>query len=144
MIPFAKELGSLKLQNWGQVMIYKLLPLCDISNPDPILSPNAPSAAAHLTSAKDDLLQEPSWLEDAAKASYAEFILNNDEEAENRLRSATRTGRPFGSNAFIGTMETVLNATLRPRRPGRPSKYRGVSLILPFGRKISGGVLQKI
>jgi putative transposase len=41
------------------------------------------SASAHMTSTKDDLLQEPSWLEDAANVSYAEFILNNDEEAEN-------------------------------------------------------------
>ena len=80
------------------------------------------SAAAHMTSTKDDLLQEPSWLDDAAKVSYAEFITNNDEEAENRLRSATRTGRPYGSDAFIDTMETLLNATLRPRKPGRPPK----------------------
>ncbi|MFV0436738.1 MAG: transposase [Desulfopila sp.] len=80
------------------------------------------SAKAHLTSAPDDLLQEPSWLEEAAKASYAEFILKSDEETENKLRNATRTGRPFGSEKFIDDMEYRLKTNLRPRKPGRPKK----------------------
>ena len=80
------------------------------------------SAKAHLTLAKDDLLQEPSWLEETDRSRYAEFILNSDEDAENQLRSATRTGRLFGSESFIDNMECQLNATLRPRKPGRPRK----------------------
>ena len=80
------------------------------------------SAKAHLKQAQDDLLQEPSWLDEADRSRYAEFILNSDEEAENKLRSATRTGRPFGSESFIDNMEYRLNATLRPRKPGRPRK----------------------
>ncbi len=80
------------------------------------------SAKAHLTQAQDDLLQEPSWLDATDRSRYAAFILNSDEDAEAKLRSATRTGRPFGSENFIDNMEYQLNATLRPRRPGRPGK----------------------
>lgn len=80
------------------------------------------SAKAHLTFTKDDLLQSPSWLEEADRINYAEFILYNDETAENNLRKATRSGRPFGSDRFIDQMEFQLNATLRSRKPGRPRK----------------------
>jgi len=80
------------------------------------------SAKAHLKLAQDNLLQEPSWLDATDRSRYAEFILNSDEDAEAKLRSATRTGRPFGSESFIDNMEYQLNATLRPRKPGRPRK----------------------
>jgi putative transposase len=80
------------------------------------------SARAHLTTASDDLLHQPSWLEETDKGKYAEFVLDSDEEAENTLRSVTRTGRPFGSETFIDNMEFQLNAILRPRKPGRPRK----------------------
>ena len=87
------------------------------------------SAKAHLKLAQDSLFQEPSWLDATDRSRYAEFILNSDEDAEAKLRSATRTGLPFGSENFIDNMEYQLNATLRPRKPGRPRKNWGVSLV---------------
>ncbi len=82
------------------------------------------SASAHLTSAPDDLLQQPSWLNVMDEARYAEFIQQIDEEADNKLRSATRTGRPLGTDVFIDNMESQLDTILRPRKPGRPRKSR--------------------
>jgi len=80
------------------------------------------SARAHLTSGCDDLLHSPSWIDDKDKSAYADFVLQSDDKAEDRLRSATRTGRPFGSEGFIDTMEETLQTTLRPLKPGRPRK----------------------
>ncbi|NOQ50846.1 MAG: transposase [Desulfuromonadaceae bacterium] len=88
------------------------------------------SAKAHLTGSADELLHEPSWLEPQDRQSYAEFMLQSNEESENILRKATRTGRPFGSETFIDKMELQLNQALRPRKPGRPKKEnRGASLV---------------
>ncbi len=48
-------------------------------------------------------------MDEADRGRYAEFILNSDEDAEAKLRSATRTGRPFGSENFIDNMEYQLD-----------------------------------
>ncbi len=81
------------------------------------------SAAAHITDKQDDLLAQPSWLADTQRTHYADFITHSDTEADDKLRSATRTGRPFGSGIFIDKMEELLDVNLRPRKPGRPKKY---------------------
>ena len=83
------------------------------------------SAKAHLTGTANTLLQNPSWLEPQERKNYCGFMLENDEEAHNALRKATRSGRPFGSEAFIDKMEFQLNQSLRPRKPGRPKKETG-------------------
>jgi putative transposase len=56
------------------------------------------------------------------RKNYAEFILQEDEQAEDILRKATRAGRPYGSEAFLEKMELQLNRALKPRKPGRPRK----------------------
>ena len=80
------------------------------------------SAKAHITGSKDELLYNPSWLAEQDRASYVDFICQSDDEAEKLLRTATRTGRPFGSESFIDGMEFLLNRTLRPRKAGSPKK----------------------
>ena len=82
------------------------------------------SARAHINGSEDELLHKPSWLEPKSRKSYADFLRQNNDEAEKILRSATRTGRPFGSEAFIDKMELQLSRHLRPRKPGRPKKTR--------------------
>jgi putative transposase len=80
------------------------------------------SAAAHVTGSSDPLLTGESWLGDEERNGYAEFLCGDDEELDAGIRSATRTGRPFGSAQFIDTMEFSLNQRLRPGVPGRPRK----------------------
>jgi len=80
------------------------------------------SARAHITGSKDTLLHEPSWLNPQDRARYANFIDQSDDDAEKSLRAATCTGRPFGSESFIDSIEYLLNCTLRPKKPGRPKK----------------------
>lgn len=80
------------------------------------------SAAAHVTGSSDPLLTGESWLGAEERNGYAEFLCGEDEELDAGIRSATRTGRPFGSAQFIDTMEFSLNQRLRPGVPGRPRK----------------------
>jgi putative transposase len=52
-------------------------------------------------------------------------MLESDEEAHNAFCKATRSGRSFGSEAFIDGMEFQLNQSLRLRKPDRLKKRNG-------------------
>ena len=78
------------------------------------------SAKAHLADADDATLSLPSWLDQAERAAYSEFVLAKNDEIENTLRKATRTGRPFGSESFIEMLESRLKKTLKAKKVGRP------------------------
>ena len=80
------------------------------------------SAKAHVLGSSNPLLAEDSWLAPDERAWYAEFLDAVDEETDDGIRRATRTGRPFGSEQFIDQMEFSLNQRLRPGTPGRPRK----------------------
>ncbi len=80
------------------------------------------SAKAHLSGDDNELLHQPSWLELSEQKAYAEYVKNSDSEADNAIRKATKTGRPFGTEIFIDEMEFRLNRSLRPKRAGRPRK----------------------
>ena len=56
------------------------------------------------------------------RSAYADFVRTDDDQTNNAIRQATRTGRPFGSDNFIDSLEFSLAQTLRPRRAGRPRK----------------------
>jgi putative transposase len=88
------------------------------------------SAKAHISGGKDPLLSAIStWLSPRKRKSYAEFVRLADDKTDESIRSSTRTGRPFGSEKFIDTLEARLRQPLRPRRPGRPPKNSGDSLL---------------
>lgn len=78
------------------------------------------SAAAHLAGAADQLLSGDTWLDPLEREAYGAFLRECDEESNNAIRKATRTGRPFGSEVFIDNLEVQLNQSLRPKKPGRP------------------------
>ena len=78
------------------------------------------SAKAHMTGSRDSLLHVPGWLEAGELAAYADFLNNADNETDQAIRKATSAGRLLGSDVFIDEMETALNRSLRPNKPGRP------------------------
>jgi putative transposase len=80
------------------------------------------SAKAHLTGATDELLSQPDWLDVSARGDYANFFRIEDEEQNNAIRKATRSGRLYGSESFIDSLEYELNFRLRSRKVGRPRK----------------------
>jgi len=86
------------------------------------------SAKAHVTETGDTLLSTNPWLSPEEGSAYAIFVQEEDEETDNAIREATRTGRPFGSEPFIDLLEFQLNQTLKARRRGRPFKTNGKCL----------------
>ena len=80
------------------------------------------SAKAHLTRAENAMLSSPSWLREPDRANYVEFVRDKNDEIEEKLRKATRTGRPFGPETFIDELESRLELILRAKKTGRPRK----------------------
>ena len=83
------------------------------------------SAKAHMTGANDTLLGATSWLSPEEQSTYAEFVVTEDEEVDNAIRKATRTGRPFGSEDFVDLLEFQLKQPLKEKKRGRPYKLNG-------------------
>ena len=83
------------------------------------------SAKAHMTAANDTLLGATSWLSPEEQSTYAEFVVTEDEEVDNAIRKATRTGRPFGSEDFVDLLEFQLKQPLKAKKRGRPYKLNG-------------------
>jgi len=81
------------------------------------------SAKTHLTEANDSVLSASSWLDPSDRAAYSELVLTENDEMDDAIRKATRTGRPFGSEGFVDMLEFRLNQTLRPRKAGQPRKH---------------------
>jgi putative transposase len=82
------------------------------------------SARGHRGQADASGLIDPAaWARRAAGVDCA-ALLGRGEEAETlrKLRSATRTGRPLGSDAFLARLERALGRRLRPQPVGRPKK----------------------
>jgi len=80
------------------------------------------SAKAHLTGARDELLSQPDWLDVSMRSDYADFFRTEDNEQNNLIRKATRTGRLFGSEYFVERLESELNRRIRVKKTGRPHK----------------------
>lgn len=80
------------------------------------------SAKAHITRTNDTLLGAISWLSPEDQIAYAEFVRTEDDETDNAIRIATRTGRPFGSEDFVDFLEFQLQQSLKAKRRGRPFK----------------------
>ena len=81
------------------------------------------SAKAHLRGTDDSVLGTSfTWIDPSERAAYAEFVLADDEAMDDKIRKATRTGRPFGSESFINMLEFKLKRGLRPQKAGRPRK----------------------
>jgi putative transposase len=83
------------------------------------------SAKAHVATAHDPLLSGDSWLSVEEQSAYREFVCREDDETDSAIRKATNSGRPFGSESFIDTLEFQLNQALKPGKPGRPRKKTG-------------------
>jgi len=83
------------------------------------------SAKTHMTGTNDKLLGAALWLSPQERSAYVEFVRAQDEETNNAIRRATRTGRPFGTASFVDMLEFRLNQSLKPRKAGRPSIKSG-------------------
>ncbi|HSO08829.1 MAG TPA: transposase [Desulfoprunum sp.] len=80
------------------------------------------SARAHTTGTRSMVLSNSSWLAPNKRPTYTAFLRLADNVAEEAIRRATRTGRPFAADNFIDDLERQLQLPLHPKRPGRPPK----------------------
>lgn len=83
------------------------------------------SAKANITGTPDTLLSTRSWLSVQEQGAYAEFVRSKDEDTDNSIRRATRSGRPFGSESFVAALELRLGQSFKPGKPGRPRRKTG-------------------
>ncbi len=84
------------------------------------------SARLQTADGNDEFPEMTAWRENYDAATWRETLhLGVDEQAmQERLRFATRTGRPFGSEEFLDEIERYTSRVLRPGQPGRPAKAR--------------------
>ena len=86
------------------------------------------SASAHVDG-KDasGLLDLAAWRQRLAPGvDWREALRRpSDDAAVARLRRATMTGRPLGSDTFISKLEALVGRRLRPLPVGRPKKEQG-------------------
>jgi putative transposase len=83
------------------------------------------SVRAHTQGVKDEVLGEDLF-EEGQRKDYRGFIRAGiSEEEQNRIRYSTRTGRPFGSETLVRSMEKKLDRRFILKSPGRPRKKEG-------------------
>jgi len=82
------------------------------------------SAAAHCGDSNlDPMLEMERWRKRWTPAEWRVFIDDAESAADvNVLRHSTHTGRPLGSQDFLGALEQLISRPLAPRKGGRPRK----------------------
>jgi len=79
------------------------------------------SARAHLAGRDDALMTAAPFIE-----RYGDFAVflggEEDQQATRALRRGESTGRPAGGDDWLERLEQATGRTLRPKKPGRPSK----------------------
>jgi putative transposase len=83
------------------------------------------SAAAHAAGTdRSGILDLVEWSERWNPAAWREALSEGIEDAAllERIRQATRTGRPLASEEFVRELETARHESLRPRKRGPKGK----------------------
>lgn len=76
------------------------------------------SAAAHLSGRDDTLVRVKPLLE--MVGNWRDFLLGGVSEEEiEEIRRHEKTGRPLGSEGFVGKLEEALSRRLQRQKPGR-------------------------
>ena len=88
------------------------------------------SARAHLTGTDPSgLLDLSEWAASWTPISWCDALNRGVEDAmlAERIRMATRTGRPLGAEGFALSLEGILNRPIAPRKPGPKPKSKVAS-----------------
>lgn len=84
------------------------------------------SAPAHCLGAGESRLEMAEWRKVYDADGWRRHLSGGMEDTalEDRIREATRTGVPFGSDQFIASLGRDLGRDLRRKPPGRPRESR--------------------
>jgi putative transposase len=81
------------------------------------------SAAAHTSGTDDALVKVKPLLE--MVGNWRDLLLSGVSEQEiEQIRRHERTGRPLGSDGFVGKLEGALGRILHPQKPGRKRGHK--------------------
>jgi putative transposase len=90
------------------------------------------SASAHLTGRdRSGLLDMGDWAANYDGSRWRRVLQTSvdDEAWHRRLQQATFTGRPFGSDRFVGKLESTMDCRLRPKPVGRPRQPQAAATL---------------
>jgi len=82
------------------------------------------SCRANMSGQGDELVRSHGWLEAKDRRGYKTFLGKQDPGIEERIRRATSTGRPLGSERFIKKLERKLFRQFMLKKAGRPKKQK--------------------
>ncbi len=88
------------------------------------------SARAHLEGSDErGLVDLCEWSRVYSSERWRKVLATSvaDEALLERIRQATRTGRPLGAEVFVETLERDLGRRLSPGKPGRPRMERAMA-----------------
>ena len=75
------------------------------------------SAKAHLTRENDALVRWDSL--GGITSDWGVFLSNDKREVHEKIRRATKTGRPIGDDLFYKKLEEICERPLQPQKGGR-------------------------
>jgi putative transposase len=82
------------------------------------------SCKANISGKVNELISGHTLMEEAERKAYRKFLQQTDVKTEQKIRQATSTGRPLGSEGFIKKLERKLSRRLLPGKAGRPQKTK--------------------
>jgi putative transposase len=84
------------------------------------------SARFHVGLVKSDLLVNDRTLKGLVQ-NWSELLCRHDSEANQKIRTAARTGRPIGDEGFLRSIGSITGRNLVKGKPGRPPKANGTN-----------------
>lgn len=82
------------------------------------------SCKSNISGESDGRLSKQGWLDEKDRDIYRQFLMQQDPETEQKIRHATSTGRPLGSERFMKKLERKLSRRILPGKAGRPKKEK--------------------
>jgi putative transposase len=82
------------------------------------------SCRANISGKGDELVNGHTFMDENDRKEYRKFLQQTDANTEQRIRQATSTGRPLGSEGFVKRLERKLSRRLLPGKAGRPKKAK--------------------
>jgi len=79
---------------------------------------------------EDELVKTSSWFDASKRSAYGRFTMQQDMAMDEKIRHATSTVRPPGSDDFVKGLEKLLSRRLLAGKVGCPKRNRSVSLII--------------
>jgi putative transposase len=106
---------------WSVMRYIELNPVKAGIVKDPLAYPWS-SCRATVEDMEDELIKSSLWFDASERMAYGRFLMQQDTAMDEKIRRATSTGRPLGSDSFVKGLEKLLSRKLLVEKVGRPKK----------------------